>query len=211
MAKKSKETPPSEVLIKKFIDNEIDLETLLSNDDIYNRILEHINEFLKRGKNEQIESLEDTMNIIKQKFITSTKTIQDSIIEAVKIGLSYTDPRNLGIPELKPNDLNSFLRYCKYNLIYQPNYGDQIIKLPQRLLEDKTGDCKSFAVLMAVYCIYYKIPNGLIFASYDENHEITHVYNYIIQNGKLMEIDLTISDPKQTEKKWYKKEYYEIY
>lgn len=193
-------------LINQFKNNEIDLEALLSNDEIYSKLLIHINEFLLRDKPYQIEALQDAMNIIKQKYITSTKSIQDAILEAVQIGI--TDYHNWSSE--MPNNLGKLIDMLKYQITYVPNYGNQIIKLPYRFLLDREGDCKSFAVIFSAYCTVNNIPNGLLFTSYENDREITHVYNYIIEGGKLVEIDLTLPRPLQTIKKFTLKEYYSI-
>jgi hypothetical protein len=207
MAKKVKPiVSDSYELLIKFKANEIDLENLLSNDEIYSKLLIHIYEFLLRDKPNQIEALQDAMNIVKQKYITSTKSIQDAILEAVEIAITDYDNWESELP----SGLAKLIDFLKYQITYIPNHGDQIIKLPYRFLLDKEGDCKSFAVIFSAYCTINNIPNGLLFTSYENDREITHVYNYIIEDSKIVEVDLTLPKPLQTIKKFTLKEYYSI-
>jgi hypothetical protein len=65
----------------------------------------------------------------------------------------------------------------------------QKIRLPGRLFQDKTGDCKSFSLFISAALTASKIPNGLRFASYQKNLIPTHVYNFVIVNGRKFFID----------------------
>jgi hypothetical protein len=80
--------------------------------------------------------------------------------------------------------------YIKKNFTYlKDGYKNQNIKLPARLNDDKTGDCKSFSLFFAAAMTAAGIKNGYRFISYDQGPP-THVYNYVVLNdGKSFPVD----------------------
>ena len=74
-------------------------------------------------------------------------------------------------------------KYLKKHIDYKADGWSQDIRLPARLIEDGTGDCKSYALLAAAIMSYYA-PVGFRYASYDRwNKTPSHVYCIVKQPG----------------------------
>lgn len=82
--------------------------------------------------------------------------------------------------ELKGNTIvdtcRNIWKYLQQNITYRADSGMQEIKSPARLIHDKSGDCKSYALFTAVILRWLGIKNVFRFVSYDNNAEATHVY-----------------------------------
>lgn len=75
----------------------------------------------------------------------------------------------------------------------------QLIVLPRRM-PGNMADCKSFALFNVAAMAALGIPAGLRFASYRKNRIPTHVYNYIVINGKKFGYDSTLPNLHESKK-----------
>lgn len=67
--------------------------------------------------------------------------------------------------------------FLKHNIIYKEDpYGSQDIRLPNRLLLDRVGDCKSFSLFAAATLAAMGYPVAFRYASYSSSEIPTHVY-----------------------------------
>lgn len=82
--------------------------------------------------------------------------------------------------------------------------GQQWIKSPGRLWQDRSGDCKSFSIFTGSCLRNLGIPYGYRFSSYSSvNPQPTHVYVYVpLANGKEIILDSVWTGPFNTEKKY---------
>jgi len=73
--------------------------------------------------------------------------------------------------------------FLKNNVKYQkdPN-AMQAIRLPGRLLQDKAGDCKSFAIISGAILKNLGFPVVLRYASYNSSPTPTHIYVVTFDN-----------------------------
>ena len=68
--------------------------------------------------------------------------------------------------------------------------GQQWIRTPARLLQDRQADCKSFSLFVCAALSCLGIKNGFRFVSYAPDKQLTHVYSFAIdENGKKITID----------------------
>lgn len=74
---------------------------------------------------------------------------------------------------------------------------DQNIQLPARLNADKYGDCKSFSLFFSGAMSAAGIENGFRFCAYRPGN-FTHVYNFIVVNGKKHIFDTCVPGLKET-------------
>lgn len=85
------------------------------------------------------------------------------------------------------NIINYVLSNFKYKI--DPD-GEQWVKTPLRLLEDKQADCKSFSIFVCAVLTNLGIKNGFRFVSYTADKQVTHVYSWFIDYyGKKVIID----------------------
>jgi len=81
--------------------------------------------------------------------------------------------------------LNNIFDFVDKNIIYKEDFaGVQWIKTPKRLLIDKTGDCKSFAIFIASCLKSLNIDFSFRFVSFSNQKIATHVYIVAHINGK---------------------------
>lgn len=67
--------------------------------------------------------------------------------------------------------------FLKHNITYlEDSVHFQDIRLPDRLVKDRKGDCKSFSMFAASILQNLNIPCKLVFTSYTENKTPQHVY-----------------------------------
>lgn len=127
---------------------------------------------------------------------STNEFLQESIVKALPfanrqmiIYKNDLDPRqNITQAQLLPKKLG-----IKYKA---DSWLNQNIKLPSALINQKSGDCKSFALLVAGYLQANNIVNGLIFVGYNNAKQPSHVYNFAIFEGSQYFIDSTISAAK---------------
>lgn len=67
--------------------------------------------------------------------------------------------------------------FLKHNIQYvEDSVHFQDIRLPDRLVKDRKGDCKSFSMFTASILQNLNIPCKLVFTSYTDNKTPQHVY-----------------------------------
>lgn len=78
-------------------------------------------------------------------------------------------------------------------------FDQQNIQFPSALLSGKQGDCKSFSLLFLSIMAAAGYKGGFRFASYRPTKQITHVYNYFIdEKGNTYAYDACIKDLKES-------------
>lgn len=84
-------------------------------------------------------------------------------------------------------------QFVKSNIRYKVDpIGQQWVKTPARLFEDKVGDCKSFSVFIAS-CLYNLGINGMFrFVSFNNSPLPTHVYVIVPYKGRMIKIDAVL-------------------
>lgn len=71
----------------------------------------------------------------------------------------------------------SIFKHLADNVRYKEDtYGSQWIKSPARLLDDKVGDCKSFAMYCCCCLHCLGVPHKFRFVNFDGGDQFTHVY-----------------------------------
>ena len=72
---------------------------------------------------------------------------------------------------------NNIWSFLKHNIKYvEDSVHFQDIRLPDRLVKDRKGDCKSFSMFTAGILQNLGIPCRLVFTSYTANKTPQHVY-----------------------------------
>lgn len=98
--------------------------------------------------------------------------------------------------------------FLKKEMRYVRDGADQNIKTPSAFLKAGTGDCKTFSLFTLAILYNLGYEPVLRYASYDSNPTPSHVYIYIISNGRRIIIDAVWSafnsEKKFTNKKDYK-------
>src|ERR1035437_2934894 len=93
------------------------------------------------------------------------------------------------------NDLetcHNIWQYLINNVTYRADVGLQEIKSPARLINDGTGDCKSYSLFTACILRHLGINHVFRFVSYDNRKEATHVY--VVANAQGSTLDAIIID-----------------
>jgi hypothetical protein len=91
-------------------------------------------------------------------------------------------------------------RYIRRNVTYKADgFAEQNIQLPGRMFEEtKQADCKSFSLAFVGMMIALGHDAGFRFASYRPNKIPTHVYNYVVCNGKKFTFDACVENLKES-------------
>jgi len=91
-------------------------------------------------------------------------------------------------------------RYIRSNVKYKADgFDQQIIQLPGRMiLNTHLADCKSFALAFVSIMSSLGYDCGFRFASYRENKIPTHVYNFVVCNGKKFTFDACVQSLKES-------------
>ena len=99
-------------------------------------------------------------------------------------------------------------RYIRNNVKYKADgFDKQIIQLPGRMiLNTHLADCKSFALAFVSIMSALGYECGFRFASYKENKIPTHVYNFVLCNGKKYIFDACVSNLKESPRHTYLKD-----
>jgi transglutaminase-like putative cysteine protease len=72
---------------------------------------------------------------------------------------------------------NNIWSFLKHNIKYvEDSVHFQDIRLPDRLVKDRKGDCKSFSMFTAAILKNLGIPCKFVFTSYTDNKTPQHVY-----------------------------------
>lgn len=130
----------------------------------------------------------------------NTSDIISALLAAVPAATKNIEPLANSIKSTNPREIiKHVVNYMRKYVSYQKDgYQNQDIKFPGRLVKDKRGDCKSFALFLASALTAKGVKNGLRFVSYRPG-DPTHVYNYYYNaKGVKIPIDTCIADLKET-------------
>lgn len=127
----------------------------------------------------------------------NTKDIMYSLVSAAPAAVNQYEalPNNLKFIPPQTDDFRiigkSACRYIRNLVKYKIDpWGVQNIQLPERLIENGSGDCKSLSLFLYAVLTSLGYKAGFRFARYRENGSFTHVYNYAFDNkGKLFTFD----------------------
>lgn len=93
-------------------------------------------------------------------------------------------------PAAQYEGLRQLWRFCRLNIRYQEDKeGEQLVKHPARIWEEKVGDCKSLTVFIYFVCRAMGVPCFIRFASYEKGKRIQHVYPVAILGRRAVPID----------------------
>ena len=102
-------------------------------------------------------------------------------------------------------DAERCCRYIRSNVKYKADgFSEQNIQLPGRMFQDtKQADCKSFSLAFVGMMGALKYDCGFRFASYRSNKIPTHVYNFVLCNGKKYIFDACVENLKESTRHTY--------
>jgi len=105
-------------------------------------------------------------------------------------------------------DGESCCRYIRSNVKYKADgFSEQNIQLPGRMFSGtKQADCKSFSLAFVGMMGAMGYNCGFRFASYKPNKIPTHVYNFVICNGKKYTFDACIENLQESPRYTYIKD-----
>lgn len=97
-------------------------------------------------------------------------------------------------------DAESCCRYIRKNVKYKADgFAEQNIQLPGRMFKGtKQADCKSFSLAFLGMMGALGYDCGFRFASYRKNLIPTHVYNFVVCNGKKFTFDACVENLKES-------------
>jgi hypothetical protein len=149
------------------------------------------------------------INKVVSKNATNSMIIQTMVKLMPIAAKQYSEVFKYSFLDLKSllynaQNLTNFFR-IKYKA---DSFENQNIQLPSSLINTRSGDCKSFALLVSAFLKLQKTRNGLIFVSYKPDKVPTHVYNFFENNGVTYYIDNTL--PANRIKENRKKETFQI-
>lgn len=127
----------------------------------------------------------------------TTKDIMYSLVSAAPAAVNQYEnlPENIKFISPATNDLQiigkAACRYIKNLVKYKIDpWGVQNIQLPERLIENGSGDCKSLSLFLYAVLTSLGFKCGFRFGRYRDQGSFTHVYNYCFDNsGKLFTFD----------------------
>lgn len=143
--------------------------------------------------------------VIKAHNNGETKDIMYSLVSAAPAAVNqYLQlPDRLKFLPPETEDLNKIgfaaCRYIKSLVNYKIDpFGIQNIQLPERLIKNGNGDCKSLSLFLYAILTSLGYKAGFRFARYRPSGTFTHVYNYVFDNsGKLFTFDACTKDFKE--------------
>jgi hypothetical protein len=102
-------------------------------------------------------------------------------------------------------DAERCCRYIRANVNYKADgFSEQNIQLPGRMFKNtKQADCKSFSLAFVGMMEALGYDAGFRFASYRPNKIPTHVYNFVLCNGKKYIFDACIENLKESPRHTY--------
>ena len=102
-------------------------------------------------------------------------------------------------------DAERCCRYIRSNVKYKADgFSEQNIQLPGRMFQDtKQADCKSFSLAFVGMMGALGYDCGFRFASYRPNKIPTHVYNFVLCNGKKYIFDACVENLKESPRHTY--------
>lgn len=127
----------------------------------------------------------------------TTKDIMYSLVSAAPAAVNQYEalPNNLKFIPPQTDDFRligkAACRYIKNLVKYKIDpWGVQNIQLPEKLIQNGSGDCKSLSLFLYAVLTSLGYKAGFRFARYRKNGSFTHVYNYAFDNnGKLFTFD----------------------
>lgn len=146
--------------------------------------------------------------------LVSANATNSLIISTLVKMMPLANKQYAGVFKYSFLDLKSLLYNAQnltnfFRIKYKPDsFENQNIQLPSSLINTRSGDCKSFALLVAAFLQLQKTRNGLVFVSYKPDRVPTHVYNFLENNGVTYYIDNTLPANRIQENR--KKETYQI-
>jgi hypothetical protein len=140
-----------------------------------------------------------------------TPDIIEALLNAVPLAIDQCIPEINKMIEVSGNAIIDAERCCSYirsNVNYKADgFQEQNIQLPGRMFKNKKADCKSFSLAFVGMMEAAGYKNvGFRFASYKPNKIPTHVYNFVIWNGKKYIFDSCIKTLKESQKYTYIKD-----
>jgi hypothetical protein len=137
-----------------------------------------------------------------------TKDIIEALINIVPVAVDqckdYIDSMiyKSGDPLI---DAERCCRYIRANVRYKADgFAEQNIQLPGRMFKDtKQADCKSFSLAFVGMMKALGHQCGFRFASYRKNKIPTHVYNFVVCNGKKFTFDACVENLKESPRHTY--------
>jgi hypothetical protein len=133
------------------------------------------------------------------------------LLNAVPLAIDQCIPEINKMIDISGNAIIDAERCCRYirsNVNYKADgFQEQNIQLPGRMFKNKKADCKSFSLAFVGMMEAAGYKNvGFRFASYKPNKIPTHVYNFVIWNGKKYIFDSCIKTLKESPKHTYIKD-----
>jgi hypothetical protein len=140
-----------------------------------------------------------------------TPDIIEALLNAVPLAIDQCIPEINKMIDVSGNAIIDAERCCRYirsNVNYRADgFQEQNIQLPGRMFKNKKADCKSFSLAFVGMMEAAGYKNvGFRFASYRPNKIPTHVYNFVIWNGKKYIFDSCIKTLKESQKYTYIKD-----
>ena len=133
----------------------------------------------------------------------STKDIIDALCNVVPVAVNQCRTDIDSMIHKSGNPLIDAERCCRYiraNVRYKADgFSEQNIQLPGRMFKDtKQADCKSFSLAFVGMMGAMGYDCGFRFASYRPNKIPTHVYNFVVCNGKKFTFDACVENLKES-------------
>lgn len=131
---------------------------------------------LKKIASDTILEAEQADKVIHQNGGTSD--IISVIMMADAHSAKYTKDFSEYLIDMEQDDqCETLYAFVQDNIHYKEDpIGEQWVKSPSRLWEDKEGDCKSFSLFIGSVLKNLNIPFVYRFAGYEEYGDVTHVY-----------------------------------
>lgn len=135
----------------------------------------------------------------------STPDIINALLKAVPIAVNQCREDINSMIYVSGDPLIDGERCCRYirsNVKYKADgFDEQNIQLPGRMFQDtKQADCKSFSLAFVGMMKALGYNAGFRFASYRPNKIPTHVYNFVVCNGKKYIFDACVENLKESPK-----------
>jgi hypothetical protein len=140
----------------------------------------------------------------------NTTDIIGALCSALPAAVNQIEPGDL--PPIQPRQnkvkyLYDLAQQIQKDIKYKADGFDlQKIQLPGRLYTTKIGDCKSLSLLFLALATKAGFTGGFRFVSFRSNKIPTHVYNFILINGKKVIFDLCTPYLKESKKYTYNKD-----
>jgi hypothetical protein len=133
----------------------------------------------------------------------TTPDIIEALLKAVPLAVDQCNGYVDSMIYKSGNPLVDAERCCRYiraNVKYKADgFSEQNIQLPGRMFKDtKQADCKSFSLAFVGMMEALGHDVGFRFASYRKNKIPTHVYNFVVCNGKKYTFDSCVENLKES-------------